>query len=58
MSSIVSFAAKAAALQHSQWAAEINVPMDEIYFSFLLNAAVYVFFPSVTDLTGSSDVHL
>lgn len=40
--SIVSFAVKAAALQRSPAAGgQIDVPMDEIYFSFLLNAAVF-----------------
>lgn len=53
--SIVSFALKAAALQRSPAGGQINVPMHEIFFSFLLNTAV--FFP-VTGLKGGSDAHL
>lgn len=54
--SIVSVAVKAAALQCSPAAGgQISVPVDEIYFSFLLNAAV---FSQATGLIGGSDVHL
>lgn len=56
MPSIASFTVKATALQRSPAAGgQIDVPMDEIYSSFLLNAAG--FFP-VTGLKGASDIHL